>query len=167
MEKLPTHSEASKTNSQYFRGQTSCEHIERCVFNGLQIQLHKNWPNKREISCVLSPSLYIKSVMTYIILKLEGDYVILKLEECLQKVRPQPLEYSLGSPWPRTVQPSCSFVQMPERKTRDFRQFSEYSVHGAWIRLRVLPQSSVWCPAVVTELSRHRELSSGRKGRRS
>ena len=43
-EKAPTHSEARKTNFQYSRGKSSCERSERYFFNGLQIQLHKNWP---------------------------------------------------------------------------------------------------------------------------
>ena len=43
LEKGPNHSGARKTNFQHFRGQSSCKHIERCFFNGLQIQLHNNW----------------------------------------------------------------------------------------------------------------------------
>ena len=44
MKKAPTHSEARQTNSQHFRGYSSCERTERYFFNGLQIQLNKNWP---------------------------------------------------------------------------------------------------------------------------
>ena len=44
MENTPTHSEVRKTNFQHFRGKSSCERTERYFFNGLQIQLHKNWP---------------------------------------------------------------------------------------------------------------------------
>ena len=43
LEKAPTHSEAKKTDFQHFRGKSSCERTERHLFNGLQIQLHKNW----------------------------------------------------------------------------------------------------------------------------
>ena len=42
--KLPTHSEARKTNFQLFRGKSSFERTERYFFNGLQIQVHNNWP---------------------------------------------------------------------------------------------------------------------------
>ena len=44
LEKAPTYSEARKTNFQHFRGKSSCERTERYIFNGLQIQLHKNDP---------------------------------------------------------------------------------------------------------------------------
>ena len=45
VDKAPTHSEARKTNFQHFRGKSSCERIKRYFFNGLQIQLRKNWPS--------------------------------------------------------------------------------------------------------------------------
>ena len=40
------HSEARKTNFQHFRGKSLCERTEMYFFNGLQIQLRKNWPIK-------------------------------------------------------------------------------------------------------------------------
>ena len=43
LEKPPTHFEARKTNFQHFRGKRSCERTQSYFFNGLQIQLHKNW----------------------------------------------------------------------------------------------------------------------------
>ena len=45
MEKASTHSDASKTIFQHFRGKPSCQRTERYFFNGLQIQLRKNWPH--------------------------------------------------------------------------------------------------------------------------
>ena len=50
--KLPSHSEARKTNFQHFRGKSSCERTERCFFNWLQIQLHKNWPYIKDWGCM-------------------------------------------------------------------------------------------------------------------
>ena len=44
LDKAPTHSEARKTSFHFFRGKSSCKHTERRLFNGLQIQLQKNWP---------------------------------------------------------------------------------------------------------------------------
>ena len=39
------HSEARKANFHHFRGKSLCERIEMYFFNGMKIQLHKNWPN--------------------------------------------------------------------------------------------------------------------------
>ena len=44
LEKNPTHSDPM-TNFEHFRGKSSCERTERHFFNGLQVQLHKIWPN--------------------------------------------------------------------------------------------------------------------------
>ena len=56
-------------------------------------------------------------------------------------------------------------AQVGEKTKKDLRRFSDNSGHGAWIRKRFLPRSSVGCP-VVTDLSWPRKPLSGSTRRR-
>ena len=77
------YAEDSPANFQHFRGKSSCEHTERYFFNGLQIRLHKNWP---EVSIYTFSNNWIKSYRE----ENEGEisvrtYQIHKLYESQQK----------------------------------------------------------------------------------